>query len=637
MTTVSGLTSPTPAMAELAEDAVHKPPEPYVPTHSRQLPLRAVSPLSEDATTAAFEASSTSSSSSSSRKFRGLRYKGRPPISEVPELLELCEDFIANKNVTGLAMLARQRGLPPSLRHKIWPVLLRYHPYVRHPYVEPELDDDDAEGDNNTAEPNTNTNKPSVPIKEIRFDLRKYSRPAERFKPKAQDMSADVRDLFEIQDKMFEAIENAIVKFVKKWGSILRYSSGLTWIALGLAEWVPPLPNSQFVLCGRDDIAKNGTKLRNVNDNYFERFEPGLQESPDTSVTIESTPVPGSPRSVSSLGTFSVGSESVPSQSSLDTDCSVYPFKKMTFAEVFERLVLVILHTPDPSEQVDGAGNHLVPVTNVLAVTESPEKKVDELPRVGGTIESRISFFLFALRKLMPELYNYLSDEGCLKGDWILWWLKYSGSKVWSRYDRGRTWDMLLGFRFDCRHREQDLEMLNQLSEEQLRLLGPDLFWYPNIDETTDATDDTKTPAHLNRSSSLLTLLNQVSVTGSISIDKTPTLTSQAVDDDVEPLSQLPFSVIDPQIQMIFVSLAFLKSKEFTILELDQMEIISLLNRISSLKTSEIRSFVSPDEVATDQHYHPARKSNRDIENIIIEAGELWRKFIYTEMMEENT
>ncbi|GME92422.1 unnamed protein product [Ambrosiozyma monospora] len=34
--------------------------------------------------------------------------------------------------------------------------------------------------------------------------------------------------------------------------------------------------------------------------------------------------------------------------------------------------------------------------------------------------------------------------------------------------------------------------------------------------------------------------------------------------------------------------------------------------------------------------HHQSKKSNRDIENIIVEAGELWRKFAYMESIEEE-
>ncbi|QPG73230.1 hypothetical protein FOA43_000537 [Brettanomyces nanus] len=625
-------------------------------------PVREVSPLSEDTGKVSY------SSSSSSKDFKGPRYKGRLPISEVPELMTLCEEFIATKNVTGLAMIARQRGLPPSLRYKIWPVLLRYHPYVQHPYIEPDFDDDDdAEEEEENGHKNNNndtvndhndehntghnkkeadTGKLNIPYKEIKFDLKKYTRYTERYKP--QSMTLELHDLFDIQDKMFEAIEGAIVRFVKKWGSIVKYNSGLTWIAMGLAEWIPPLENSEYVLCGRDDIAKNGTKLRNVNDNYFERFDSYDSDiSSNASLTVDSTPsISGSPRSVSSLATSSLTSDDTRTSHSRHSN-DPYPFKPMNFAEVYERMVLVILHTPDPAEK----DTHLSPVTTTASShtsdSTSPsdmKRKLDQLPKFGGTIEDRISFFFFGLRKLMPELHGYLSDEDSLKGNWILWWLKYCGSKVWSRYDRGRTWDMLLGFRVNCRHFERDLPVLHKLTDEQMRLLGPDLFWYPEVDDLSvnnGYVDDSslKNPLdHHGRSSSILTLLNQVSVGSS---ELTPTLASLCIsgleNEDIDALPQLPFSVIDPHIQMIFVSLAFLKSKEFTITELDQSEIIQLFNRLSSLKTSEIRSFVSADGNTIDQHYHPIKKSNRDIENIILEAGELWRKFIYMEMMVDNT
>ncbi|KAH3668912.1 hypothetical protein OGAPHI_002667 [Ogataea philodendri] len=557
---------------------------------------------------------SFSSTSSSPAKFRGIKYKGRPPITEVGELMELCEEFLLTKNVTGLSMIARQRGLPPSLRHKIWPVLLKYHPYVLDPYVQP---DDDGEDD-----------ELKIPVAQIKADLHKYLKNAERYKPKT--MSPELTDLFEIQDKIFETLEHSIVKFLKKWGSIVHYNSGLAWIALGLAEWIPPLADSQIVLCGKDDVAKNGTKLRNVNETYFEKME---HESGSVSVssTLSSTPVvSSSPRSVSSL-------ESTNAQLSGMS----YPFKAMTFAEIYERMVLVILHTPDPLSRPESKSSD-----------DQHDESSDDLPKMGGCIEDRISFFLYCLRQLLPELHRFLSEEDLLKGDWILWWLKYCSSKVWSRYDRGRVWDLLLGFR--STYNEKDMPQLEQLTEEQKRLLGPDLFWNPLSEPEVNSKK--------HRSSSIKTLINQVS----LSFDKTPTLASLSLrDDDVEdmPLSEstLPFSQIDAHVQLIFISLAFLKAKEFTIMELDQSEIKQLLNNLSSLKTSEIRSLVGGDGQTTSatvladkcqcsvctgsanstssclsSHNFQVKKSNRDIENIILEAGELWRKFIYLEMVEDR-
>jgi len=624
------------------------------------------------------------------------KYKGRPPVSEVPELLELCEDLYEQRNISGLAMLARQRGLPPSLRYKIWPVLLKYHPYVQHPYIEPDFDEDDEDDEDNEADEEkeeeeyhsdnkdnkkegsnqgTNLNGRNVRFdsssfclndsedengektntkdtgksadisKEIDFDMKKYVRNSEKFK--SAKMTPEIKELYQLQEKIFSTIKHAILKFLNKWGSILKYSSGLTWIAFGLAEWVPPLIGSEFVLCGRDDIAKNGTKLRNVNDSYFERCESYNKEYSSNSSTMETTPViSGSPRSISSLGNASLTSDGTNS-SQISGDVPKDPFRPMSFSEIFERLVLVILHSPDPSERGRPTSTGIEFQGYSQNKNRKSNQKLEELPKFGGTIEDRVSFFFFGMRKLMPELYSYLSDEDCLKGDWILWWLKYCGSKEWSRYDRGRTWDMLLGFRINCHHFERDIPYLNNLTDDQIALLGPDLFWYLNADDSVinNGHQDVSTLSSgkgrrsrgSRKSSSLITLLNQVSVGD----NHTATFSTLSLEDRSDRVSerfiQLPFSVIDPHIQIVFISLAFLKSKEFTIMELDQSEIIQLFSRLSSLKTSEIRSFVSAEENANGHMNHYVKKSNRDIENIILEAGELWRKFIYMEMVEENS
>ncbi|ODV86209.1 hypothetical protein CANARDRAFT_182788, partial [[Candida] arabinofermentans NRRL YB-2248] len=547
-------------------------------------------------------------------------------------------------------MVARQRGLPPSLRYKIWPLLLKYHPYVQDPYIQPDDEDDDDDDDNDND--NNDDGGEELPIKQIKFDLHKYLRNAERYKPKTQ--SPELKDLFEIQDKIFQTIESAILKFLKKWGSIVRYNSGLTWIALGLAEWIPPLENSQFVLCGKDDVAQNGTKLRNLNDDEFEKLEHGSEANftSTTASTMDNTPLlSSSPKSVSSLDSLNLSSDNNNSANS-NTEITVSSVKTLTFAEVYERLVLVIIHSPDPAIKNELKATS----TNASNNSDSSDKEyTDDLPKFGGSIEDRISFFLYCLRKLLPELHRFLSDEDLLKGDWILWWLKYCGSKVWSRYDRGRVWDMLLGFRPNCIKFEKDLKQLRQINEETIRILGPDLFWNPLVENgasDSHGLSSTSSSYH-GRSSSIKTLLNQVSFG---SVEKTPTFASLSMkdgspDEVIEPLVDLPFSQIDPHIQIIFISIAFLKAKEFTIMELDQSEIKQLLNKLSSLKTSEIRSFVggnnsaknnlinnsndTNNSVTSSKNNSSLRLSNRDIENIIVESGELWRKFLYAQMIED--
>lgn len=679
-------------------------------------------PFSNHNVSPSLSATSSISVSNASSKYTGRPYTGKLPISAIPELVELCSQFLKSRNVTGLAMLARQSGLPPHLRYKIWPVLLKYHPFVQNPYIEIDInEDEDAEGDddndNDTQINNNNNNNDNykIPIKEIKFELRKYLKSSERYVPKV--LSNEIKDLYEIQTKIFDVIEHAIIRFLKKWGSIVNYNSGLTWIALGLAEWMPPLVNSQFVLCGRDDVAKNGTKLRNINDSYFERFN-------NSNLTSESSSIFDSQFS-------SVSPDSVTPLASLTNSPNNDGFKEMTFAELYERMVLVILHSPDPStienfnkeKENEELKNGETKDESKISISKEL-KQLSSLPFTGGLIMDRISFFLFGMRKLLPELHNHLTEEDCLNGDWMIWWLKFSGSKVWSRYDRGRIWDLLLGYRTNYKNFESDMKELYELSPEQIGLLGQDLFWNPMDNVEDDDEDEKRNKNELaideedggldnddiidehidkhDRSLSILTLMSKRSP--SISIEKTPTLGTTLLNspktplilcdselntdagvgnninhnnhniigygdrlpplEDIEPILELPFSKVHPHVEIIFISLAFLKSKEYTISELDQSEIKTLFNRLTSLRTDsgEISSFVSTREcnklqsnettenlnnnnsnnnnTTTDNDNMDmvltTRKSNRDIENILIEAGELWRRFLYINMVEEN-
>lgn len=645
------------------------------PTQGSESTFKGIDTLSTDSSLAISTVSS---------KYQGRRYTGRLPISDIPELVELCSQFLQSQNVTGLAMLARQAGLPPHLRCKIWPILLKTHPFVQNPYIEIDIDEENEDDEMNY----------SIPIKDIRFDLRKYLRSSEKYIPKV--LTNEIKELLDIQNKIFDTIEYAIIKFLKKWSKIIHYNSSLTWIALGLAEWVPALPNSNYVLCGRDDIAKNGTKLRDINDSSFEKLNNNISSNKSSCSEYSSD------TSISTTDNLSLNSVSTRT-----SDVSIEG-RQMTFSEMYERLVLVILHSPEQPENEDGDEdgdeegernlNFNKNVVDEKVVFENNNNKKNNnnrnnndnnddftnfkqysvLAKKGGLIKDRISFFLFCLRKLMPELYKYLGEEDCLNGDWILWWLKYCGSKVWSRYDRGRTWDLVLGYRTKCEEGENNLKELEDLSIEQKNLVGQDIFWNPldNINDIKDKNnhddsvvdtiidyeegevDDDIGKCKHDRSMSVLTLKGKQN-------EKTPILTSVElsnelvdlnlnnevdngdIDKNIDKNIDIPFSMIHPHVEIIFIGLAFLKSKEFTIMELDHAEIKTLLSKLSSLKTDfgEMNSFVGTrdenDNIKSLENNHNEnlidnrRKSNRDIENIVIEAGELWRKFLYINMIEE--
>ncbi|OWB75506.1 hypothetical protein B5S31_g5415 [[Candida] boidinii] len=730
-------------------------------------------------------------------KFNGFKYKGKPPITDIPELIELCNHFIESKNYHGLALISRQRGLPPSLRGKIWPVLLKYHPHALNPYITPddeeddeeeEDDDDDQELDDQLQKEIKNLSKnksnrkrsslsnSSIPIKKIKFDLKRYLKYSKKSQSSDSDIinnnnnndstqlpssasvssstssssssssssdenasnkqhvppstseeipiveyTSELEELFETQEKIFKVLEYSITKFLKKWGTLINYHSGLTWIALGLAEWIPPLPNSNYVLCGKDDIAKNGTKLRNLYDDYFERLNiDEFNKSSNTNSDLNSNSIsnnntnnstassspPSTPKSTHSFDN-SNGHPHNNNNNNNNYHDIISPFKPMSFSEIYERAVLIILHTPDPSNDEEEQTNQQVQSqqsqqsqshqgqrrnSSVSSITgnsyskyqsngkfhtrrpsrnsvsgsllrtssnissnsltssssfsspagqangfendeismtdedddndndDDDEIKNEFLPIMGGTIEENVSSFLYCLRKSLPELFQVLAEEDVLnvnsnKGDWIIYWLKYFGAKVFSRYDRGRLWDMLFGWRLRSSITNEEYNNLSlEIDNDILNLLGQDIFWNPmlfndNNNNNNNMSDFKKID---RRNSSIKTIVESSSDSYSKpEIDISTLSTTFELNND----KNLPFSIIDSHFELIFLSLAFLKSKEFSLLELEQSEIKEFLNKMSSQKIDNFKNFLNNKNQNNNQNNQNNQEINSNNKN----------------------
>lgn len=277
----------------------------------------------------------------------------------------------------------------------------------------------------------------------------------------------------------------------------------------------------------------------------------------------------------------------------------------------------------------------------------------------GGSIEERVTYFIYVFRKLLPELSTYFSEEQILNkfgsndDEWLIWWLKYCGSKVWSRLDRGKIWDLLIGFKFKTNGKNYNESL--KLDHTLLTKLGNnDNFWSLNFDSINSSSfmDLSKLGAELPES------------------------------EDVD----IPFPQINPHIQLIFITLALLKSKENTLIELDQHEIRQYLSRLptnsynltnkyhifkqkidkkreeesnKSSRSSTINDLnynfthtapPNPDaKNEDDSNYSVSPDFNQDthrniisndsinnhsidfMDNIINEAGELWRKWLWME------
>ena len=501
------------------------------------------------------------------------------------DILKQCQIYIQQNNHHGIALISRQKGLPPFLRCKLWPILLKHHPFVAHPFIEP---------DNVSS---------SVPLSgdaglagaqlqhTIRKDLRRYMHGIAH---------SSVEEPFcERELQIFDILENSVKKFVAKWGQIIKYDPALTWIALGLAEWCPPIPQTPWVLLGRDVSSQENTCVGSVYaeyDEYIDAF-PEFREFIEKDATES------------------------PSLSSL------------RFCDVYERLVLVLLHSPESANK------------RKLAKKSS---KIDKftLPISGGTIEQRVSFFIQIFQKLLPELLRHFEDEQILnkfgqqEDGWVIWWLKYCGAKVWSRVDRGRVCDLLLGWRLQSKKLDNNKDYYNDklfISNELLAKLGPDVFWSVDYDE--------EGPVKLSKDDSFRDLINGLHIdwnhslsSASSSEQSLPDLTppdSNMLDTFADTKPAIPFCKIDSHIELIFVSLALMKAKENTLIELDQHEIRTFLSRLPAKSYSLSNKYKQYQERKGNDQVEKGLKYDY-MDSIISEAGELWRKWLWMGMNGEN-
>lgn len=448
------------------------------------------------------------------------------------ELISLCLQYLRTNNHGGLALLARQRGIPPMLRHRVWPILLKYHPYVVNPYISADVhNDEDGE---------------LPPDGKIKRELLKYFRIRNESNNTSGGSSpSDHQGVSPIEDEMMRIMEAAIMKFFSKWGGITKFDSGFVWIALGLAEWFPPIPNSNYVLCGRDSLNKSNhlTQLTEFTED---------NSDPEDSFQLDHQ----------SMST----SDEIPQQ--------------MTFAEVFERLCLVLLHSREEPHD----DNELTKTRTITDLISSNSLNQQELLFKSGGIETRIQFFLVAFAKLLPELYKSLSEDDMLNNNsnknnqWLTWWFKYCGAKVFNKFDRGRIWDSLMGFRYrydqyleEYADHVKMLKKYKKLYDVTLEGFESDPFWYKPMDSDL-----------------------------------------------------LKWSQIDYQLQLVFIYVSILQRNESKLLEFDQFEINEFLTKLPMTNKASVESLQNSSEYYTD------------FEKVLRDAGELWRNWLWNEIRDEN-
>lgn len=441
---------------------------------------------------------------SSAKRLRFKHYL-KPTVTDSPRLVFLCQQFIKSGDADSLAVIARRRGLPPKLRRLAWPLLLASHPYVLNPNICVDSMSPPTESNvipvkrivneiaryqkkkkqrmlikaggsytvaasSNTSASNSATNS-SINGTE--------SQP----QPNSGTTHSNSNSHDETEALQFTVIQEAVENFLTKWGHIVPYDPGMVYVAFALSDYIDMVPSSTS-----SDVLGSAASATDNNGSVDSSLAQSLSQLNVRQSCYDS--VPGSP-------SLQAASALQPKEDQVDTNKSnskhqaasqgqQFLLKSLkspsyTFSQVFNNFMLVLCHSPVEEEEEIGYENRFnendielkyKSETGVYkqATSTNPSRSesfssLPKTPRLasssnstwGGcnnkksTTTDRISFFLSAFRRLLPDLATHFDEEDVLSGiggdEWVLYWIKWLGAKVWDKRDRARIWDMHLGWR----------------------------------------------------------------------------------------------------------------------------------------------------------------------------------------------
>lgn len=638
-------------------------------------------------------------------------------------LIDLVIKLIDINDHDTLAFIARTSGIPPQLRHVVWPILLKYHPMciapnvlsnlifwdpssnsyrtVNHPddqkrstkpsdrrtaantnaeappqmtfiKSDPRFNDesfipqspnvnktnsfsfDNSTCSNNNFSPGSPPPPGSELERRIMRDLEKYfhsrvslNSPREERDSESTAMSSTMssprlQPVMDYETEILTVLKKTIVNFLAKWSQVFRYESCFAWIALGLAEWFPPLlfenPDPEDAYGG--PLVLTGRKHSHYPANTINRVEFESKHGSTSSGSANSTNDSYTHRPPYSRFICHLYKEyplPVVLQKRLPES---YEF---TFAEMFERLILVIFHAPDckiASEELNKRYPSNSPhLTNYIPVLS------------GGDLGFRYQLFFKIFASILPELYQPLSEESTLQSNssrssWIYWWIKCAGSRSLQRQDRARIWDLLLGWRpapnmhtinfflnyninnkhFSHIYATPPAVLNGDISSETSsisldflkKLLVKDPFWFPSLDSIPLGTSKFQVDFSVfkellrrhqsDRSSGEKLQFPQPSHSSTATIYSLPSSKSSSSTSlnnqspsklewnpvAVSKLASLfSYSTMDPHIQLLFIYIAVLQTNEFKLLEFEEPEIMEFLNNVPMLSKSDDFNFKS--------------------------------------------
>lgn len=583
------------------------------------------------------------------------------------KLVEVVIDLINCNDHNSLASLARSVGIPPQLRHVVWPILLKYHPMCISPNIISNVYTwDSVENAYCLLENGSSGNSQEDLERLIVNDLKKYfhlrhnnnsfkNNNATKTASSSEISTVCSMDLLSLnlEDELdiLESLKLALLKFLKKWSKVFRYESGLSWIATGLAEWVPV----------------NGTDSTHEEKSDID----GEDEGPVILNGKKHThsPCHSPPYSYSNVG------------SGYNNTCLSYLYKEyplpaclrsklpksspFTFDEIYERLVLVIMHCPDTVlAQTQLRKESLTKSENGLAQDKKPSSVMNYFPVLsGGDLSFQTQVFFRVFSTILPELYQPFTEESVLqpsskRTSWLYWWIKCSGARALQRQDRGRLWDILLGWRpepnmeaidffldYNTKKFDHFYNKVPKMHEEFITsLVKNDPFWFPDLDTIPMGSDKFKFDYNIFKE---ILRRNQYDQSAG---EKTESYESNE--------NELTFSLIDPHMQLVFIYIAILQYNEFKLLEFEETETSEFLNHVPMLSKADDVCYrklyeltVCTDSSVTnsqeDLHKRPNSSSMRievgndakashSFNDLLDMAGDIWRKWLWNELQDSS-
>lgn len=179
---------------------------------------------------------------------------------------------------------------------------------------------------------------------------------------------------------------------------------------------------------------------------------------------------------------------------------------------------------------------------------------------------------------------------------WLTWWFKYCGAKVFDKFDRGRLWDLLIGFRLSYSNFEYKFFDNSRVLKRFKKFYNDDDFKFDNEFNVEFQTD-----AFWYKPSN-------------------------------DEKNELKWSQCDYQIQLVFIYIAILQKNESKLLEFDQFEIKNFLNKLPNDKFKEIHELntINDPKLLNNSDY-----VSNDFEKLFNQAGELWRNWLWNEIRDE--